>query len=75
MSLLDKKLSVLLPGSHVRFTNLSGQVIEGIVAENDGKESLSIQITSLATIRYDQIGMVDEYGQRTNCYTRGSFYK
>ena len=65
MSLLDKKLSVLLPGSHVRFTNLSGQVIEGIVAENDGKESLSIQITSLATIRYDQIGMVDEYGQRT----------
>lgn len=40
MSLLDKKLSALLPGSRVRFTNLSGQVIEGIIAENDGKESL-----------------------------------
>lgn len=65
MSLLDKKLSALLPGSHIRFTNLAGQVIEGIVAENDGTESLSVQVTSLATIRYDQIGMVDEYGQRT----------
>lgn len=65
MSLLDKKLSALLPGSHVRFTNLAGQVIEGIVAENDGTESLSVQVTSLTTIRYDQIGMVDEYGQRT----------
>ena len=65
MSLLDKKLSALQPGSHVRFINLSGQVIEGIVAENDGKESLSVQVTSFATIRYDQIGMVDEYGQRT----------
>lgn len=62
MSLLGKKLSALQPGSHVRFINLSGQVIEGIVAENDGKESLSVQVTSLATIRYDQIGMVDEYG-------------
>lgn len=65
MSLLDKKLSALLPGSRVRFTNLSGQVIEGIIAENDGKESLSVQVTSMATIRYDQIGMVDEYGQHT----------
>ena len=60
MSLLDKKLSALQPGSYVRITNLSGQVIDGIVAENDGKESLSIQITSLATLRYDQIGMVSE---------------
>lgn len=65
MSLLDKKLSALLPGSRVRFTNLSGQVIEGIIAENDGKESLSVRVTSMATIRYDQIGMVDEYGQHT----------
>ena len=65
MSLLDNKLSALLPGSRVRFTNLSGQVIEGIIAENDGKESLSVQVTSMATIRYDQIGMVDEYGQHT----------
>ncbi len=63
MSLLDKKLSELQPGCHVRFTNLAGQVIEGTVAENDGKEAISVKVTSLATIRYDQIGMVDEYGQ------------
>lgn len=60
MSLLTNKLSALSPGSHVRFTHVSGQVIEGIVAENDGKESISIQITSLAALRYDQISMMDE---------------
>lgn len=65
MSLLNKKLSALQPGSYVRFINLSGQVIEGIVTENDKEESLSVQITSLATIRYDQIGMLDEYSQST----------
>lgn len=63
MSLLTNKLSALSPGSHVRFTHVSGQVIEGIVAENDGKESISIQITSLATLRYDQISMMDECQQ------------
>ena len=60
MSLLTNKLSALSHGSHVRFTHVSGQVTEGVVAENDGKESLSIQITSLTTLRYDQIGMMDE---------------
>lgn len=45
MSLLNKKLSALQPGSCVRFINLSGQVIEGIVTENDKEESLSVQIT------------------------------
>ncbi len=63
--MLNKKLSALQPGSYVRFINLSGQVIEGIVTENDKEESLSVQITSLATIRYDQIGMLDKYGQST----------
>ena len=63
MSLLTNKLSALSPGSHVRFTHVSGQVVEGVVAENDGKESISIQITSLATLRYDQISMMDECQQ------------
>lgn len=69
MSLLANKLSALSPGSHVRFTHVSGQIIEGVVAENDGKESLSIQITSLTTLRYDQIGMMDE-GQQTGAITQ-----
>ncbi len=64
MSLLSNKLSALSPGSHVRFTHVSGQMIEGVVVENDGEESLSIQITSLTTLRYDQIGMMEE-GQQT----------
>ena len=63
MSLLTNKLSALPPGSHVRFTHVSGQIIEGVVTENDGKESLSVQITSLATLRYDQISLIDEYQQ------------
>ena len=60
MSLLVNKLSALAPGSAVRLTHISGRIIEGIVAENDNKESLSVQITSLATLRYDQISLMDE---------------
>lgn len=60
MGLLNNKLSALQPGSHVQITNLLGQVMDGIVAENDGKESISIQVTTLATLRYDQIGMIQE---------------
>ncbi len=67
MSLINAKLSNLQPGSHVRLTHVSGQIIEGIIAENDGQESLSIQITSLSTLRYDQISMMDE------CQQAGSF--
>ena len=58
MSLLDKKLSALLPGSRVRFTNLSGQVIEGIIAENDGKESLSVQAVSYTHLTLPTILLV-----------------
>ena len=65
MSLFEKNLSELIPGSHIRLTNRSGQSIEGIILENDGKESLSIQISSVATIRYDQIGMIDDYSKQT----------
>lgn len=63
MSLLDKRLSALQPGSHVRLTDLTGHIIEGIITENDGEEALSVQVTSMSTIRYDQIGTVDEYSK------------
>ncbi len=63
MSLLTNKISALSPGTHVRFTHVSGQIIEGVVAENDGKESLSVQITSLMTLRYDHISMMEENQQ------------
>ena len=63
MSLLTNKLSALKRGDYVRFTHLSGQIIEGIVTENDGTESLSIQVTSLSTIRYDQISLMEQSRQ------------
>ncbi|MBQ8791707.1 MAG: hypothetical protein IJZ51_10400 [Ruminiclostridium sp.] len=66
MSLFNDKLSKLTAGDHVRFTHSSGQVIEGIIVENDGEESLSVQITSLATLRYDQISLVEQYQQIGN---------
>lgn len=65
MNLLTSKLSALSPGSRVRLTHISGQIIEGVVAENDGKESLSIKIESLATLRYDQISMMN-LGQQSS---------
>ena len=63
MSLLDQKLAALPIGSHVRFVHRSGQIIEGVVMENDGKDALSVQITSTATLRYDQIGILEECTQ------------
>lgn len=63
MSLLDQKLAALPIGSHVRLVHRSGQIIEGIVMENDGKDALSVQITSTATLRYDQIGILEECTQ------------
>ena len=63
MSLLDQKLAALPIGSHVRLVHRSGQIIEGVVMENDGKDALSVQITSTATLRYDQIGILEECTQ------------
>ncbi len=63
MSLITDNLSRIKPGSHVRFTHISGQIIDGIVIENDGRESLSVQITLNSIIRYDQVGMIDIYGE------------
>ena len=59
MSLIKDKLSAMKPGSRVRITNVSGQVIDGIVTENDGSESLSVEVKITSTIRYNQVGMIE----------------
>ncbi len=63
MSLMKKRLSSLKNGSRVRITHNGGHIFEGVVSENDGEESLAIQITSYATLRYDQISVIEEIGQ------------
>ena len=40
---------------------LSEEFFELTKIENDGKESLSVQITMTSTIRYDQVGTIDLY--------------
>ena len=57
-SLMNKRLAQLNPGDHVCMTHASGQIVEGIVTDNDGKNSLSVQITSHITMRYDQISFL-----------------
>ncbi|MGN0683491.1 MAG: tetratricopeptide repeat protein, partial [Oscillospiraceae bacterium] len=59
MNLIEQKLSAMQVGTPVRFTTENGQVIEGVVAENDGAEALSVQISSIATIRYSQISAIE----------------
>ena len=57
-SLMNKQLAQLKPGDHVCMTHASGQIVEGIVTDNDEKNSLSVQITSHITMRYDQISFL-----------------
>ena len=59
-SLMNKRLAQLNPGDHVCMTHASGQIVEGIVTDNDGKNSLSVQITSHITMRYDQISFFSQ---------------
>lgn len=55
MSLINQKLSEVKAGTPVRFTQRNGQIIDGIILENDGTESLAVQITSTAVLRYEDI--------------------
>ena len=59
VSLLYRKLSELVPGDHIRLAHRSGRLIDGTVLENDGKESLSLHITTVSTLRYDQIASLE----------------
>lgn len=60
MSLINQKLSMLQTGTAVRFTQRNGQIIDGIVIANDNTESLAVQITSTAFVRYDDISGLEE---------------
>ncbi|MDE6679374.1 MAG: hypothetical protein K2K02_10080, partial [Ruminococcus sp.] len=60
MNILDRKLSAMPVGVSVRFTQLNGQIIEGILVDNDGNEALSIQVSKIVTMRYSQITGIEE---------------
>jgi len=60
MSIFEQKLSAIPVGKSVRFTQTNGQIIEGVLTENDGSEALSVQISKVVTIRYSQIAGIEE---------------
>ena len=55
MSKFEEKLSGLRVGTPIRFTQNNGQIIEGVIAENDGESMISLAITANITLRYSQI--------------------
>lgn len=59
MDIFEKKLSGIQIGSTVRLTQANGQVIEGIVTENDKTSTLSVTITANITLRYSQIAGIE----------------
>lgn len=59
MNIFDQKLSGMKSGTLVRLVQLNGQTYEGVVTENDGSDSLSIQIVSTVTLRYSQIAGIE----------------
>lgn len=60
MSLINQKLSTLKAGSAVRFTQRNGHIIDGVVIENDGTDSIAVKIMSTAFIRYEDISSLEE---------------
>ncbi len=59
MSIMKDSLSALKPGSVVKLTQNSGYTVYGVVTANDGSESLSLSVTTVATLRYDQISAME----------------
>ncbi len=55
MSILKSELSELKVGTRVKFTQVNGQILEGVISKNDGTESLSVQISATAILKYEQI--------------------
>ncbi len=62
MSILKDMLAELKPGASIRLTQENGQTIDGIVRQNDGTESLSIEISAVAVFRYQQIAGIQING-------------
>ena len=55
MNILKKNLASLSQGVHVRITQQNGHILDGIVLENDGTESLSIRVALTAVLSYNGI--------------------
>ena len=62
MNLFEQMLSQAKPGTEIKLTLSSGQVIAGVVTQNDNTASLAVQITSTAVVRYDQIAAIEQFG-------------
>ncbi|MBR6872961.1 MAG: hypothetical protein IKN17_05590 [Ruminococcus sp.] len=59
MSIIEEKLKQLTPGMTVRLTQANGVTYEGIVKQNDGSESVEIEVYRQAVLRYDNISSVE----------------
>ena len=55
MDKFEEKISVLRKGSPIRLTQSNGQIVEGVIAENDGESMVSVVVTTNITLRYSQI--------------------
>lgn len=60
MNLVEKKLSSMSIGSPVRLTQLNGQIIEGILSDNDKTTSIEVTVTAKVTLMYSQITGIEE---------------
>ena len=60
MNLVEKKLSSMSIGSPVRLTQLNGQIIEGILSDNDKTTSIEVTVTAKVTLIYSQITGIEE---------------
>lgn len=60
MSTFTSKLSSLRVGKPVKLTRKNGQIVEGIVVENDGHESFSVKVSALVYMKYSQISELEE---------------
>ncbi len=61
MNLFEQTLADLKKGELVRITQKNGDVLEGIITENDGGSAIAVQIAVHAVIRYDQITAVSKH--------------
>lgn len=59
MSFFNKKLSELKTGTQIRLTQKNGQILDGIICENDGFDAIEIQISTYAVIRYNDIVSIE----------------
>lgn len=63
MNIIENRLTSLEKGTRVRIIPTNGNVIEGVVTENDKSESLCISICSEAILKYSGILGVEIIGQ------------